>query len=52
MTYARRVKAAPERHARNRARAAGGAVQNLGKLAVLAVPPLAHYPVNLPLIQR
>jgi hypothetical protein len=31
---------------------ADGAVQNLGNLAMLAVPPLANYPVYLPLVRR
>jgi hypothetical protein len=31
---------------------AGGAVQNLGNIALLAVPPLANYPVYLPLVTR
>ena len=31
---------------------AGGAVQILGNIVVLAAPPLVNYPVYLPVVQR
>jgi hypothetical protein len=31
---------------------AGGALQNLGNIALLAVPPLVSYPLDLPLVER